>query len=231
MRPTYNAIVEWMREYFAAYNAYAQNPETVHKMSDFFTEDVQFIPYISDFGGPENAVTSRDDFFRMFTGHPTVYEQFELDDIVVDEKRMVAVSLLDVKLFDSKTDEVLVNKHYLPRYQLVLDDEGIARRGLIVRHLVLPDGMAGSRESLTWLAEEVSPEVTVSIMSQYYPAHRASRVASLSRTLQISEYSEVIEVVNDLGLENGWIQEMEAADYYQPDFERDGHPFVSPGKI
>ena len=87
-------------------------------------EDVRFVPYISDFGGPGNAVTSRDDFFRMFTGHPTVYEQFEVEDIVVDERRMVAVSLLNVKLFDSKTDEVLVNKHYLPRYQLVLDERG-----------------------------------------------------------------------------------------------------------
>jgi len=112
---------------------------------------------------------------------------------------------------------------------LVLDEEGTAQRGLIVRHLVLPGGMAGSRESLTWLVEEVSPEVTVSIMSQYYPAHRASRVASLSRKLRVSEYSEVIEIVNNLGLENGWIQEMEAADNYQPDFEREGHPFVSPG--
>ena len=124
MKPTYDAVVEWMKEYFAAYNAYAQNPETVHRMSEYFTEDVRFIPYISDFGGPNNAVTSRDDFFRMFTGHPTVYEQFEVEDIVVDERRMVAIGLLDVKLYDSKTDEVLVNKHYLPRYQLVLDEEG-----------------------------------------------------------------------------------------------------------
>ena len=112
---------------------------------------------------------------------------------------------------------------------LVLDEEGIARRGLIVRHLVLPDRLAGSKESLTWLADTVSPEVTVSIMSQYFPAHRASRVESLSRALRVSEYSEVIEIVNDLGLENGWIQEMGAADNYLPDFEREGHPFISPG--
>jgi hypothetical protein len=132
MNPTYDTIVEWLKEYFAAYNAYAQNPETVHKMSDYFTEDVRFVPYISDFGGPENAVTSRDDFFRMFTSHPTVYEQFEVEDIVVDEKRMVAVGLLDVTLFDAKTNEVLVRKHYLPRYQLVLDREGKLRISTIL---------------------------------------------------------------------------------------------------
>lgn len=132
MNPTYNTIVEWLREYFAAYNAYAQNPETVQRMSDYFTKDVSFVPYVSDFGGPKNAVTSRDDFFRMFTSHPTVYEQFEVEDIVVDEKRMIAVGLLDVTLFDSKTNEVLVRKHYLPRYQLVLDEKGKLRISTIL---------------------------------------------------------------------------------------------------
>ena len=108
---------------------------------------------------------------------------------------------------------------------LVVDEAGLAERGLIVRHLILPNGLAGSRESLTWLAEEVSPEVTVSIMSQYFPSHRASRIPSLSRTLTASEYSEVLELVDRLGLENGWIQEIGASDSYLPDFERQDHPF------
>jgi hypothetical protein len=60
----------------------------------------------------------------MFTGHPSVYEQFEVEDIAVDERRMVAVALLKVSLSDSKTHEVLVRKHYLPRYQLALDEKG-----------------------------------------------------------------------------------------------------------
>ena len=124
MKPAYDDIVNWMKDYFAAYNAYAQNPQTVHRMSDYFTADVRFVPYISAFGGPEHAVTSRDEFFRMFTGHPTVYEKFEVEDITVDERRMIAVALLNVALFDSKTDKVLLRKHYLPRYQLVLDDKG-----------------------------------------------------------------------------------------------------------
>ena len=132
MKPAYNDIVRWMKEYFAAYNAYAQNPETVHRMRDYFTEDVRFVPYISAFGGPENAVNGRDDFFRMFTGHPTVYEKFEVVDIAVDERRMVVVALLKVALFESKTNEVLLRKHYLPRYQLVLDEEGVLKISTIL---------------------------------------------------------------------------------------------------
>jgi len=108
---------------------------------------------------------------------------------------------------------------------LVVDENGIARRGLIVRHLILPNGLAGSRESLAWLANEVSPAVAVSIMAQYYPAHRAPRIPLLSRKITMSEYEEVIGLLDELGMENGWIQEMDASDSYQPDFARQGHPF------
>jgi putative pyruvate formate lyase activating enzyme len=109
--------------------------------------------------------------------------------------------------------------------ELALDDAGLARRGLIVRHLVLPNGLADSEASLTWLVDEVSPAVTVSIMSQYYPAHRALRIPALSRTLTPAEYSEVVGLVEQLGLENGWIQEMGSSDSYLPDFERTDQPF------
>ena len=122
MEFTYDGIVKWMEDYFKAYNSYAQNPETVNKMSEYFTPDVHFIPYVAEFGGPERAVTSRDDFFRMFTGHPAVYEKFEPEDIMVDEKKKIVVALLKVELFDTKTGEVLLRKSYLPRYQLVLDE-------------------------------------------------------------------------------------------------------------
>lgn len=109
--------------------------------------------------------------------------------------------------------------------ELVLDDAGVARRGLIVRHLVLPNGLAGSEASLTWLVNEVSPTVTVSIMSQYYPTHRALRIPALSRRLTADEYSEVVGLVERLGLENGWVQKMGSSDSYLPDFEHAGHPF------
>jgi putative pyruvate formate lyase activating enzyme len=112
--------------------------------------------------------------------------------------------------------------------ELVLDEGGLARKGLIVRHLVLPNQLAGSEESLTWLAEEVSPAVTVSIMSQYYPSHRALRIPALSRTLTTAEYAGVLRLVERLGMENGWVQEMGSSTNYLPDFSRDEHPFSSP---
>jgi len=114
---------------------------------------------------------------------------------------------------------------------VVLDDSGLARQGLIVRHLILPNGLAGSDESLVWLAQELSPTVTVSIMSQYLPAHRATKIPLLSRNISIAEYNTVVSLLPDLGMENGWVQEMGAQENYVPDFEREGHPFSTTAKI
>ena len=112
---------------------------------------------------------------------------------------------------------------------LITDEDGVAQRGLIVRHLILPNGLAGSEESLSWLAHELSPTVTVSIMSQYLPLHRAKRIPVLSRTISTEEYEEVVQLLSDLRLDNGWVQEMGASDNYVPDFEREGHPFFVSG--
>ena len=108
---------------------------------------------------------------------------------------------------------------------LIVDEEGIAQKGLIVRHLILPNQLAGSQDSLAWLVREVSPQVTVSIMSQYFPAHLAPQIPLLSRTISAEEYNEVRELVEKLGLENGWLQGMGASQDYLPDFSRQDYPF------
>ena len=101
---------------------------------------------------------------------------------------------------------------------LETDDNGIAQRGLIIRHLILPNRLAGSEDSLGWLVGEVSPEVTVSIMAQYFPANRASRFPLLARKILPEEYAEVTGIIDRLGIVNGWVQEMGAAESYLPDF-------------
>jgi putative pyruvate formate lyase activating enzyme len=108
---------------------------------------------------------------------------------------------------------------------LLVDEENIAQKGLIVRHLILPNGIAGSRDSLGWLVGEVSPRVAVSLMSQYFPAHLAPRLPLLSRTITPEEYDEVSDLVEELGIENGWMQAMDASADYRPDFSGDGYPF------
>ncbi|MGQ9545714.1 MAG: radical SAM protein [Dehalococcoidia bacterium] len=111
---------------------------------------------------------------------------------------------------------------------LVIDESGVAQKGLIVRHLILPNSLAGSEDSLTWLTEEVSPTVTVSIMSQYMPMYRALRIPLLSRKITIDEHQMVLQLLSNLGIENGWVQEMAAAEEYLPDFNRQTDPFSPP---
>jgi putative pyruvate formate lyase activating enzyme len=109
---------------------------------------------------------------------------------------------------------------------LIMDASGIALRGLIVRHLILPNNVAGSIDSLKWLANELSADTTLSIMAQYNPCHKAINEPGLARKISSIEYSLVADALDKLGIENGWLQEMDSADNYLPDFKRNGHPFT-----
>ena len=105
---------------------------------------------------------------------------------------------------------------------LAVNDAGVATRGVIVRHLVLPHDIAGSRVALRRLAEEISPEITVSLMAQYYPSHRALEYPELARQITAAEYEAALDAFTDAGLENGWAQDVaDAPDCYQPDFTRE----------
>jgi len=89
---------------------------------------------------------------------------------------------------------------------LEADADGIAVRGLLIRHLVLPNGLAGSRRSLEFIAREISPDTFVSVMEQYFPAHKALSDPDISRRITREEYREVVGMVDEFGLTNGWIQ-------------------------
>lgn len=108
---------------------------------------------------------------------------------------------------------------------LITDDNGIAQRGMILRHLILPNRLAGSEDSLKWVAATLSRDVTLSIMAQYYPCHHAPDEPLLARRITADEYREVVDIMNNLGLDNGWLQQLDSADHYLPDFHREGHPF------
>jgi putative pyruvate formate lyase activating enzyme len=89
---------------------------------------------------------------------------------------------------------------------LQLDRDGIAVRGMIVRHMVLPQGLAGTSEVLHWLAAELSPHIHVSLMDQYFPAHTALGDPVLGRKLTVEEYRAALDALHAAGLEHGWCQ-------------------------
>jgi putative pyruvate formate lyase activating enzyme len=104
--------------------------------------------------------------------------------------------------------------------QLELDDEGIATRGLLVRHLVLPGQLDNTRKCLRVLAD-LSPDIFVSIMSQYSPQYKASQYPDINRSLTKKEYDAITEYALDLGLENAFVQELESQESCLPDFTQE----------
>jgi len=107
---------------------------------------------------------------------------------------------------------------------LHLDHAGMAIRGLIVRHLVLPGAVDNSLAVLRFLAAELSPRVTLSLMSQYRPIAAVADQPPLNRCLLPAEYDQVVAEMERLGFSEGWVQDFTSADCYNPDFDRDS-PF------
>jgi putative pyruvate formate lyase activating enzyme len=95
---------------------------------------------------------------------------------------------------------------------------GIASRGLIIRLLVLPNHLAGIRESLYWIHENLGPDTYISLMGQYYPTHKALEFKEINRSITPDEYNEIAELVSDLGFVNGFIQDIGSTSDWTPKF-------------
>ncbi len=101
---------------------------------------------------------------------------------------------------------------------MIKNDQDQAESGLIIRHLVLPNQVENSLKVLRFIAEELSPDITLSLMSQYYPIEKIKSHFFLNRKLNTTEYDVVVKEAEQLGFHRGWIQEIESADVYLPDF-------------
>lgn len=106
---------------------------------------------------------------------------------------------------------------------LVIED-GLLKKGLLVRHLILPNDIAGSYDTLKFISQ-LDCKINLSIMSQYYPVHKALTIDLLSRNIRGREYEKVIDWLDELNLENGFLQEFESESYYRPDFNDRVEPF------
>lgn len=94
----------------------------------------------------------------------------------------------------------------------LFNSAGIMERGLIIRHLVLPGYLPETYAVLSWIRDNLPRSVPVSLMAQYLPYHKAVGLPPLNRRLSEEEYTLALAAFFDLGLENGWAQELSAAD-------------------
>jgi len=126
---------------------------------------------------------------------------------------IVDIYMPDLKFWEPQSSELLL---HAPDYcqvacaavqqmhrqvgDLVLDERGLARRGLLVRHLVMPGGLEETRQIMRFLAREVSPDTFVNIMSQYHPAGHAAKHPTINRPITMAEYREALAIARQEGL-------------------------------
>ena len=101
-----------------------------------------------------------------------------------------------------------------------LDENGIMKKGLMIRHLVLPNNLENSKQVLKWIKENIDHNVYVSIMAQYFPTYKAKNMDELNRKLTKEEYEEIENYMYELNFENGYIQELgEHEEEYVPKWD------------
>lgn len=88
------------------------------------------------------------------------------------------------------------------------DENGIIQRGVIIRHLVLPNHLQNSKHILKWIKDNMPNDIYVSVMAQYFPTYRAKQDEYINRKLNLKEYKEIENFLFTLGLENGYMQDL-----------------------
>lgn len=171
---------------------------------------------------------------------PVVYNTgtYEEVETLKSLEGLVDIYLPDLKYMDSDTAARYsgaadyfqkASKAILEMYRQVgaaaFDEEGMMKKGLIIRHLMLPGMSSESIRVLKWIRENLPDDVLVSLMSQYTPCYRSSRYPEIHRRITRREYDRVVEAFLEMGFDNGYVQERESAvEAYIPDFNLEGIP-------
>jgi putative pyruvate formate lyase activating enzyme len=167
------------------------------------------IPIIYNSSGYEKAET-----IRQLKGYVDIYmPDLKYVDNLLAEKYSNAP-----KYFEYATQSILEMYHQVG--EPVFNEEGILQKGLIIRHLVLPNHIENTKKVLTWIKENLDSNVLVSVMAQYFPSFKAKENKELNRKLTKREYKKVEEYLYQMNLENGYIQELgNHEEEYVPNFD------------
>jgi putative pyruvate formate lyase activating enzyme len=205
----------------------------VNKISEQLDSGVKMLGFVSPSHQVSQMIRIIENVWKRGYKPTIVYNSNGYDNVetLKELDGMVDVYLPDFKYYDTKLGQKYSNvsnyfevasKAIKEMYRqkgstIILDDDGLIESGLIIRHLVLPGYESDSIDLLEYVANEISPFLYISLMSQYYPTEKSKSNSLLCRKLRKSEYDLVVKKVDELGF-NGWIQELESSDYYKPDF-------------
>ena len=149
------------------------------------------LPIIYNSNGYENVQTIKD-----LNGYIDVYLpdlKYYYDDI--------AIKYSGVKNYFENAS-LAIMEMYKQVGSPILDKNGIIKKGLIIRHLVLPNNIENSKQVIKWIKENIDPNVYISVMAQYFPCYKSKEIEELNRKLSIEEYEEIEEYIQGLEIEN-----------------------------
>lgn len=166
------------------------------------------LPIIYNSNGYENVETLRD-----LRGYVDVYLpdlKYYADELAIKYSKAPNYFRIATKAILKMIDQV-----GLPEF----DENGMIKKGVIIRHLVLPGHIQNSKHILKWLKENVEGNAYVSVMAQYFPTYKAKEDEYLNRKLTRKEYSEIEQYLYLLDIQNGYMQELgKHEEEYVPDF-------------
>jgi putative pyruvate formate lyase activating enzyme len=214
--------------------------ETLDLIEGILSDDIRAIGFVS----PSHVVPQVKAIIRGLNERGlkpvTVYNtnSYDKPEVIDSLNGIIDVYLPDYKYVTASMSQELSDASDYPQVALMaikrmyyqkgstlpLDKDGRAENGILIRHLVLPGYARESEKVLKILAEELSPGVSLSLMSQYHPTPYINDNANLKRTLYKEEYEAAVNAMVGLGFRNGWIQDMDSYRSYKPDFRRK-HPF------
>jgi putative pyruvate formate lyase activating enzyme len=158
---------------------------------------------------------------------PVVYNTsgYERAAVIRQLAGLVEIYMPDYKYFSNKAASRLsdapdyvqhcraaLKETYAQVGGLALDERGVAYRGVLVRHLVLPNRLSGTEELLPDLARIGGDQVWINLMAQYHPMYQASRTEGLKRRLTLEEFESAREALDQSGIRHGWVQGLSSTD-------------------
>jgi len=148
------------------------------------------LPLVYNSGGYDSVET-----LRLLDGIVDIY----MPDMKYSDDK-IAEQLSGIKDYP-EINRAAVREMHRQAGNLCLDERGIAQHGLLVRHLVLPDGLAGTEDTVTFLAQEISTDTYLNIMAQYHPCYQASDIPQLNRPVSSEEFAHAVELAHQRGLD------------------------------
>jgi len=167
------------------------------------------LPIVYNTNGYENVET-----IRALEGFVDIY----LPDLKYFENDLALKYSKVDNYFEIATEAIkeMIKQVGVPRF----DENDMIEKGVLIRHLVLPNHIENSKKVLLWIKENLPNEIYVSIMAQYFPTYKAKEDEEINRKLTFEEWNEIEDFVQEIGIENGFIQELgEHEEEYVPKWE------------